>query len=261
MLWDAQTGSTASASIEPIRIANSTTFSADGQWLVGTDGTSVARVVEVGTGRSVAELRGHAAPVLAARWSPDGKLLVTASADGTAQMYRCDMCIPIPELLALARTRVTRDLRPEERERFLSGLLEPPTPTPILAIPPTATPRPTATIPRPTSTLVPTDTPLLPATPLPPTATPAPPTETPAPPTEVSRPNRPRTQNTPQPPTETPDVYPGPATETPDDYPDPATAYPPPATEAPTSDVPATDTPEAPTFTPEGPTFTPDTEA
>ena len=39
------------------------------------------------TGKVIAELKGHSGPVASAAFSPDGKLVVTASADMTARVW------------------------------------------------------------------------------------------------------------------------------------------------------------------------------
>jgi len=38
------------------------------------------------------------------------------------QTYACEICRSIEDLLTLARTRVTRELTPEEQERYLHEL-------------------------------------------------------------------------------------------------------------------------------------------
>jgi hypothetical protein len=48
-----------------------------------------------------------------------GKFVVTASEDNTGQIYACEICGSIEDLLALACTRVTRELTREEREKYL----------------------------------------------------------------------------------------------------------------------------------------------
>ena len=57
-------------------------------------------------------------------YSPDGKRLATASADGTVQVYAID----IQRLLNLARSRVTRDLTPDECVRYFQTEKCPPLP-------------------------------------------------------------------------------------------------------------------------------------
>ena len=69
-------------------------------------------------------LKGHGGSVYSVAWSPDGKRLATASADGTVQVYAID----IRELLNLARSRVTRDLTPEECNRYFQTEKCPPLP-------------------------------------------------------------------------------------------------------------------------------------
>jgi WD40 repeat protein len=65
------------------------------------------------------ELRGHTAEVNDATFSPNARVVVTASRDSTARIYLCEVCGSIKDLLILAHTRVTRELTLEERERFL----------------------------------------------------------------------------------------------------------------------------------------------
>jgi hypothetical protein len=63
-------------------------FSPDGKWVVTASLDGTARVWEASTGKTIAELRGHAAPLLfGAAFSPDGKWVATASADNTARVW------------------------------------------------------------------------------------------------------------------------------------------------------------------------------
>ncbi len=48
-------------------------------------------------------------------WSPDGHRLATASRDGTSRVYIVDL----DDLVALARSKVTRALSAEECQKFL----------------------------------------------------------------------------------------------------------------------------------------------
>ena len=47
-------------------------------------------------------------------YSPDGQRIATAGADGIVQIYTTDM----DELLEIAKSRVTRQLTVEEKERY-----------------------------------------------------------------------------------------------------------------------------------------------
>jgi WD40 repeat protein len=72
-------------------------FSLDGTRLVSTGGRQfgdvgppAAQIWDVKTGKLVRELRGHADTVQHARFSPDGRRLVTASADATVKVWFAD---------------------------------------------------------------------------------------------------------------------------------------------------------------------------
>ena len=60
-------------------------------------------------------LTGHTAAVYRVAWSPDGRWLATASRDGTGRVYT----VELEDLMALARTRVTRSLTAEECHQYL----------------------------------------------------------------------------------------------------------------------------------------------
>jgi WD40 repeat protein len=122
-VWDAVTGKSSDGlggyteqAIE--RWLRPAAFSPDGKFIV-TAAEGTARVLDMSTRRGVAELRGHSGAVRRAAFSPKGMFVVTASADGTARIYACDICVSWKELMGFARTRVTRELTPEEREKYL----------------------------------------------------------------------------------------------------------------------------------------------
>jgi hypothetical protein len=73
-----------------------------------TAGPSAAAVGSVATGRRVLLLNaGRTRPLVAAAFGGrDGRLIVTASKDGTIRTYRCDVCGGIDELVALAKRRL-----------------------------------------------------------------------------------------------------------------------------------------------------------
>lgn len=95
------------------------TFSPDGRFVLTASGDHTARLWDAKTGQSLIVFRGHKSDVREARFSPDGKLIVTGSEDGTVQVFTCEVCGGIKELVPLARARVFRKLTCEERQRFL----------------------------------------------------------------------------------------------------------------------------------------------
>jgi WD40 repeat protein len=60
-------------------------------------------------------LTGHTAGISGVSFSPDGTRLATSSADGTVRVY----LLNIEELIALAKSRVTRTLTDEECRQYL----------------------------------------------------------------------------------------------------------------------------------------------
>lgn len=96
--------------------------SPDGQFALLTRGSSKVEVLELSTGLQLDVLRGHTDLLNSARFSPDGKLIVTASRDGTARVSSCDLCGSVQELLELAQRRLQstrRQFTEEERLKYL----------------------------------------------------------------------------------------------------------------------------------------------
>lgn len=163
-LWDVQTGASLRELTGHSDVVYGLSYSPDGATLVSASYDHTARVWDVATGRERLVLRGHTnwvssatyspdgkhiltagrdntvrlwdaatgaeelvlqtGPVSSAAFAPDGKHIAVAGADGVAEIYVIDEA----ELVALARTRVTRDLSCEERVQFLQEPSACPTP-------------------------------------------------------------------------------------------------------------------------------------
>jgi len=91
-----------------------------------------ARVWDAGTGEVRFILPGYTGRVTGAAWSPDGRRIFSAGADGTTRQYM----VGISDLLALAQSRVTRTFTPQERFTYFLEAL----PTPDRNATPPATP-------------------------------------------------------------------------------------------------------------------------
>ncbi len=124
-IWDAKSGREI-ASLVGVAASNViASWSPNGQEILTTGDDNTARIWAATTGLELAALRGHKAYVTNAAWSPDGREIVTTSQDGTARIY----LTKVEDLISLAKSRVSRALDCEEREKYLH---EPrcPTPTP-----------------------------------------------------------------------------------------------------------------------------------
>jgi WD40 repeat protein len=93
----------------------------NGRFAVTASSDGTARVWDVDRHTALLVLRGHdGKPVKSAAFSPDGRSVVTAGEDGTVQIHPFEVAVPLPQLLSLARARLTRDLTPQESQRYLT---------------------------------------------------------------------------------------------------------------------------------------------
>ena len=99
-------------------------FSPDGRRVATASEDGSAKIWDSGSGQELLSLRAHKGSVRSVAFSPDGRRLATGSDDQTVQIYALD----ISDLMKLARTRVTRDLRPEECQKYLHTSTCPPLP-------------------------------------------------------------------------------------------------------------------------------------
>jgi WD40 repeat protein len=84
--------------------------------VAGIDGH--AFVLDAGELRSYATFVGSGESLTSAAFSPNGTR-VALSGDGAVRIFRCDLCAPPAQLLAIAQSNVTRGLSPSERRRYL----------------------------------------------------------------------------------------------------------------------------------------------
>jgi WD40 repeat protein len=123
-VWDAVAGRELLALGGHQNSVNSIAWSRDGSRLATASQDGTARVWESSTGRELFTLRAQQGPVRDVAWSPDGSKLATSSLDGTVQVYAIDPVL----LLRLVRSRITRDLTPDECRRYLNTDHCPPLP-------------------------------------------------------------------------------------------------------------------------------------
>ncbi len=131
-IWDAADGHSIAELKGHTDHINTATFSPNSKFIVTASDDKTARIWDASNGKTLLILRGHANPVTTASYSPDGKSILTASGDGIARLFECDACTDVDGLLALANSRVTRDLSCDEQRTFMHKGIDCPgaTPTP-----------------------------------------------------------------------------------------------------------------------------------
>jgi WD40 repeat protein len=90
-------------------------FSPDDQYIATASGDGTAKVWDANTGKELLNLTGHTGRITDVSFSPDSTRLATSGQDGTVRVY----LLKIEELVALARSRLTRSLTTEECQQYL----------------------------------------------------------------------------------------------------------------------------------------------
>lgn len=114
-VWDVKTGEKLHVLTGHAGLGTRVSFSNDGTRLASVSFDRLAKVWDVATGEELASLYGNASNVFSASFSPDGSQLATAGADGTIRIYT----LKIDELIALAKSRLTRTLTEAECQKYL----------------------------------------------------------------------------------------------------------------------------------------------
>ena len=107
-------------------------FSSDGRWILTGSGymrgTSVAPpddassvfVWDAKTRRQLLSYRSAASEVEIVHFVKDGSRIFAGERDGKVRRYECAACVPLPELLKLVSTKISRELTADERARYVS---------------------------------------------------------------------------------------------------------------------------------------------
>jgi WD40 repeat protein len=104
-VWDTGNGHLRHVLVGHFFAVNTGSFSPDGHWIV-TSSQFTAGLWNADTGQLLFYLGRDMKKVTDARFSPAGNWILTGSDDGTARVYHCAICEPLPGLEATARARI-----------------------------------------------------------------------------------------------------------------------------------------------------------
>jgi WD40 repeat protein/DNA-binding SARP family transcriptional activator len=113
-LYDAASGVESLSLAVPGGNVLAVAFSPDGA-LLATGGDEPPKLWDLATGQELTTFVGHRAMVNGLAFSPDGRRLASSSVDGTTRVYAVD----VDDLVALARSRLTRWFTPTECRQYL----------------------------------------------------------------------------------------------------------------------------------------------
>ena len=114
-LWNAASGQLLKTLSGHTALIFSAAFSPDGARIATASFDGTAKVWSVETGEELLTLRGPSEGDASVAFSPDGRRLLVASRDGLVRTYLMD----VDDLVALARSRVTRIFTTEECRKYL----------------------------------------------------------------------------------------------------------------------------------------------
>jgi len=114
-IWDAASGKELLTLSGHTDWVNGLAFSPDGKRIATASWDRTAKVWDAASGDELYTLSDRVAGARCCAFSRDGKRLAVGMDDGRVEVYAAD----IDGLIKLARTRVTRDLTPAERKKYL----------------------------------------------------------------------------------------------------------------------------------------------
>jgi len=114
-VWDAETGEELVTLLGHTDDVNQAVWNSDETRILTASRDGTARVWDARTGEELITLLGHTSRVVQAVWNADESRILTASADGTVRLWYTRM----QDLLKVACQRASRNMTPEEWQRFM----------------------------------------------------------------------------------------------------------------------------------------------
>ena len=114
-IWDVAAGTELTRASGHAGLITSAVFSPDAKRLMSASRDYSLRFWDAASGQELMHLRGNTDMVTSAAYSQDGKYYLTTGTDGDVRIYLTQ----VGDIVALARSRVTRELTCAEKQRFL----------------------------------------------------------------------------------------------------------------------------------------------
>jgi WD40 repeat protein len=124
ILWNLEKGTEIFTLAGHAAGVNKVAFSPDGKLIATASDDGTAKIWDADSGSLITTISASAGAVTGLAFNPDGKTLATGSADGAVRFYY----VNFEDLLAFAKTRVTRAFTTAECQTFLHVDQCPPTP-------------------------------------------------------------------------------------------------------------------------------------
>lgn len=102
----------------------SASFSPDGQFIITASDDGTARLWDWAAGSAGLIVAQATVEIPSIAYAPDANTFAIGNADGLVSVHDCEVCLPIDELVPYAQERLTRELTPEERVRYLGETTE-----------------------------------------------------------------------------------------------------------------------------------------
>jgi len=117
-VWDVAAGRNI-YTLEHDEFLTDAAFSTDGRWIATTSIDRTAALWDAANGKRILEFGSADNARTSVAFSQDGARVATGTTGGQVLVYPCEVCGSAADLVALARSRVTRALTPDERKRYI----------------------------------------------------------------------------------------------------------------------------------------------
>jgi WD40 repeat protein len=118
-VWNWRNGTTLSVLRGQAGALEDASFSPNGRLIVTVSTAGTTRIWVWHAAKAISEAAWHTDTIHSGAFSPDGGRILTSSDDWSADIFFCETCGDLPDLINVARARVERTISPAELKRLL----------------------------------------------------------------------------------------------------------------------------------------------